>query len=128
MPTLGERLRANIDLMEEMRIANENRANAEKLAAERVRKEGIKSQLESYKREISDTLLEGLVFKPVKLPSSWFAPEGIGRPIFHAQHPDNHLWHDFEDWAEGEDLVVGYEYDHDGAGRESWYNLTVKPL
>ena len=102
--------------------------NAAKLAAERAHKEGIKLQLETYKRQIADDLLEGLVFKPVRLPESWTTYSGGSRPIAHAQHPDNHLWHDFEDWAESQDLHVGCEYDHDGVGMRSWYMLTVKPL
>ena len=101
---------------------------AEKLAAELARKQEIQAQLETYKRQISDAVYAGTVFKSVKLPKKWTLYSNDAQSIAHPNHPDNHLWVDFEEWARGEDLDVDCEYAHDGMGMESWYNLTVKPL
>ena len=83
MPTLGQRLQANIDNMERQHITQEARANAEKLAAELARKQEIQAQLETYKRQISDAVYAGTVFKSVKLPKKWTLYSNDAQSIAH---------------------------------------------
>lgn len=121
--TLGERLKANIIRVEHERIAREARSNTKKLAAEIQRKQEIRDRIEILKKKITDAILAGLVWAPVKLPGEW----GIGLAISHAQHPDNHLWYEFEEWAEDQGLCLECAGEHDGGERE-WYVLKVKPI
>jgi hypothetical protein len=125
MPTLGQQLRANIDRREVARIFREDHATLALSDAEIRHKQAIRDTLEDYKRQISDTITEGMVWTPQELPDSWGS--GHHWSIGDARHPDNHLWHDFQDWADQQGLHVEGVYEG-----EPWQNdryvLKVKPL
>jgi hypothetical protein len=128
MPNLGERLRANIDRMEQLKIDKAARADAEKLAAEIKRKAEIGSKIEQFKKNIVDDIWRGLVLKPMRLPNNWWSSQTGDVPISNTRHPDNHIWHDFEVWAHDNGLRVECVYEHDGFGMKSWYELKVTPI
>jgi len=127
MTNLGERLRANIDRMEQLKIDKASRAEAEKLAAESERQAEIGRKMKQVQQQIVDDIWRGLVLKPLRLPDNWQIYQN-GYIISNAGHPDNHIWCDFEAWAHEHGLQVSCDYTHDGMGMQSWYELKVSPL
>jgi len=128
---LGDKLKATIALMDELKIAESARDTAEKLAKEIARKNAIQAKLEEYKALIISNIESGLVFKKTEMPSSWTAyGNGVGGSysISHAKHPDHSMWLEFCGWARSEGLSVSCDYQHDGFGVQSWYVLNVRPL
>lgn len=128
---LGDKLKATIAMMDELKIAESARDTAEKLAKEIARKNAIQAKLEEYKALIISNIEFGLVFKKTEMPSSWTAyGGGVGGSysISHAKHPDHSMWLEFCGWARSEGLSVSCDYQHDGMGIKSWYVLNVRPL
>jgi len=138
--TLGERLRAQ----EAVRVLAAAAAASARTRAdvENARRERL--EVEGYFQAVRDTIEKainagrnvpritlgkdgdnsGNVAQILKV-SSWNDP---ARRIDKPSHPYHDVWKTFKDWAVLEQLLVGWQYDHDGMGMHSWHVLTVEPL
>jgi hypothetical protein len=126
MPTLGERLQKNIEQFDQQKIAESARKDRELLLAEQQRVTAIRSKIEDLKRQITETITEGLVWKAQRLPDNWTTYRGQTLCLDDPRHRDHELWREFVEWGESEGLVLDCRYEHDGVGINSWFVLTVE--
>jgi hypothetical protein len=145
MPSLGEMLQARIARDEE---AERQRVAAE--AAERQAKQTREFKMIDLYFENAKNVIETAITSGTKIPEitlgkragiefdsyelgsllttfrwSQTTPQGS---IADASHPYYSVWAAFRNWANENELRVGFDYCHDGMGMESWYVLTVTPF
>jgi hypothetical protein len=144
MPSLGELLQARI-LRDEEQAAAEKRAEAAERQAKQTREfKMIEMYFENAKSVITTAITSGTKIPQITLGKrggigfdsyemgsllrtfQWneSTPQGS---IADPSNPYFAIWAAFKNWANENDLKVGFAYDHDGMGMESWWILTVNP-
>jgi hypothetical protein len=144
MTSLGKMLQARIEQEEQAEISRKLVEAAEKQAKVDLERQMVETYFDNVRKTIVSVITHG-----GKMPTftigkrdGWVCdsydlstilqayqwsdttPQGS---IQDTSHRFYDVWAKFRDWANENDLSVGFEYDHDGMGRESWYVLTVKP-
>jgi len=136
--SLGDRLKARLDREEADKLEKLRREASEK-NAEAVRKlQVIEAFFNRAKDDISEDILADRSVRRIVLGQRqngevcdilmtyrWNDPAAVVDRPSHAYYP---VWEKFAQWANQNGLKVGWEYEHDGVGMESWHVLSVKPI
>ncbi len=125
MSTLGERLKTNLDILEQARI----KASDEKAAADLAKVKAERDRMVKFCNKLRDTFTAQI--NADKFPSykekSWDRQTWLDAAVKgKAKFQD--VWDDLQRWAESENLKVIVMDQHDGVGIESWKEITVEPL
>ena len=127
--TLGEKLKHNIAEAERLRLDKEERANRAARERREQRMREVSQALDLIKSKISASIEEGSIPAPMRLPRCLDKPRFGSTPVTSADHELYDRWRsEMESWAKEQGLALGVVYDHDGAGMDSWWNLTVTPM
>jgi hypothetical protein len=121
---LGDKLKSTIAAREEAaRVEAElkRRREDEKSHRERAR---IIEWLDSWKRDVCDTITVGKEPKPVRIPRD-VSNYSTG-PINLPKHPHHDLLRAYEEWAVAEGMELCVVSNHDGGGMESWWEIAVR--
>jgi len=144
MPSLGELLKARIEQEEQAEISRKQVEAAEKQAKLDHERQLVETYFDTVRKTIVSVITHGgkmpgftigqrngwvcdsYELGSILRTSQWSdtTPQGS---IQDASHRFYDVWAKFRDWAKENDLSVGFVYEHDGMGMESWYVMTVKP-
>jgi hypothetical protein len=141
MPSLGEMLKARIERDEEAERQRVAAVEDEQIATAQANRKLIEMYFAFAQAGIEKAITRGTAIPCITLGKSGDGTYALATTILKtyqwgstpqgsiqdASHPYYDVWAKFRDWANENGLNVGFEYDHDGMGRESWYILTVKP-
>lgn len=124
-PKLGDKLKKTLDELEQARIKGlEAQAAADLEAVRRVRAD-LEDWLEHVRVDFVSQIERGKV--PLKKVTNFGRQDWL-RSASRGTAPNHDLWSKFKQFWVSEGLEPVIEEAHDGMGRESWINLTVRVL
>jgi len=125
--TLGDRLRAQMAAVPRVHVTRKQAWIDDAMEATRRHKRAIRNAFEDIKESVISAIERSRPLRPFRLPSVFLENGQYRTPISAPEHPDHHLWRDFAAWLDENGLTATVAYDHDCAGMEGWFNLTVEP-
>lgn len=136
--SLGDRLKARLDREEADKLEKLRRQAREKDAEAQRKLQVIEAFFNQAQDAISEDILADRSVRRIVLGKrqhgevcdilatyNWNDPARIIDRPTHMYYP---VWEKFAQWANQNGLRVGWDYEHDGVGIESWHVLSVKPI
>ena len=126
-PTLGDKLRASMAEAERLRLSAIERADAQARERAALERQKVHAEFAALKAQITTSIETGSIPAPIRM-SAILDNKAKCVSIPNKEHNLYELWQsEMVSWATQQGLVLTVQYDHDGVGRESWWNLVVKP-
>lgn len=131
--TLGEILAKRLEDERQDEMLKLERLAAQGGAAEQKKLREVVDFFESTKKEITESILNGIELKPITIghPNE---KNKIGNllsssvlDVTNKNHLYNPVWKNFSKWAEEQKLQIEFKYAHDGVGMWSWHEIKVSP-
>lgn len=127
-PTLGDKLRASMAEAERLRLSAIERADRQARERAALERQKINAEFASLKAKITQSIDDGNIPPPIRMRAILDNKAKYGVSIQNKEHNLYDLWQsEMVSWATQEGLVLTVQHDHDGGGRESWWNLSVSP-
>ena len=127
-PTLGDKLRASMAEAERLRLSAIERADRQARERAALERQKAHAEFAALKAQITTSIEAGSIPAPIRMSAILDNKAKYGVSILNKEHNLYDLWQsEMVSWATQQGLVLTVQYDHDGVGRESWWNLVVKP-
>jgi hypothetical protein len=127
-PTLGDKLRASMAEAERLRLSAIERADRQARERAALERQKVHAEFELLKATITTSIEAGSIPAPIRVSAILDNKAKYGVSILNKEHNLYDLWQsEMVSWATQQGLVLTVQHDHDGGGRESWWNLVVKP-
>lgn len=130
MPTLGQRLKEQMDLRAEKAALNDKaRTQHDRRLEERDRR-----RIDAFFREILEDLEDAVAddrpFHGRRVPNSepFFDTVTAFHPVWHPSHPHHDIYKHHVSLARLNGLVWNIVHEHDGYGMEAWFTATLEPM
>lgn len=136
MPTIGEKLKSQIDAREAAKVEAERERTARAKRTEERERAKIARFFEETLQDLIDAVQDGVEFKGRKLKDTYSAPFAYNRGgsfqntlmVWEEGHPHHDIFTHNAAKARIQGLEWTFTYEHDGMGMESWYRVNLKPL
>lgn len=127
---LGDRLREQNEQRMRESIAIQQAKNEQEIAKVREIERGIQLRLEMVREKIASWIEKNLPVKPIAFKHDQYF-DVYQWDHYNISDPRHKYYRIFElhfiDWCKANGLEFKFQFNHDGIGHESWYELVVFP-